>query len=51
MNNHTNYKNEILQKHGAEYLKSIIELAEIVPRKQIKRLADVEAVDILNTEA
>lgn len=43
--------NEILQKYGHEYLKTITERAEIVPQKQIKRLADVEAVDILNTES
>lgn len=43
--------NELLQKHGKQAVIDAIENAEEVPLKQIKRLADVEAVDILNSEA
>ena len=42
--------NEILQKHGPEGIRNAVHNAIAPPTKQIKRLADVEAVDILNTE-
>lgn len=43
--------NEILQKHGKVAVWNAVNNAVAPPTKQIKRLADVEAVDILNTEA
>lgn len=43
--------NEILQKYGPDAVCNAVHNAVAPPTKQIKRLADVEAVDILNTEA
>lgn len=43
--------NEILQKYGNQALIDAVEKAEMVTTKRIKRLSDVESVDILNSEA
>lgn len=43
--------NEILQNYGKQALIDAVAKAKEVPSKQIKSLADVEAVDILNSEA
>lgn len=42
--------NEILQKHGKQYLMAAVDNAKPLPVKQIKELADVEAVDIESME-
>jgi len=42
--------NELLQKHGREVVRDAVNRAELVPIKQIKRLADVEAVDLYSLE-
>lgn len=43
--------NEILQNYGKQALVDAVAKAKEVPSKQIKSLADVEAVDILNSES
>lgn len=43
--------NEILRNYGSQALIDAVVSAKEVPNKQIKSLADVEAVDILNSEA
>lgn len=43
--------NEILQKHGKAALHHAVNNAAEVPTVQIKKLSQVEAIDILNTEA
>lgn len=43
--------NEILQNYGSQALIEAVTKAVEVPNKQIKSLADVEAVDILNSDA
>lgn len=43
--------NEILQKYDNQALIDAVEKAEMVTTKRIKRLSDVESVDILNSEA
>ena len=40
--------NEILQKHGAEYLRSCVENAVMVPVRKVVDLADVQKVDIFS---
>jgi twinkle protein len=43
--------NEILQKYGRQAVIDAIHNAEVIPVSRIKRLSEVEAVDILNSEA
>lgn len=43
--------NELLQKHGKQAVINAVKQAEVTPVKSIKRLSDVEAVDILNSES
>lgn len=43
--------NEILQKHGKQAVIDAVNNAEVIPVKRIKRLSDVEAVDILNSKS
>lgn len=38
--------NELLQKYGRDAVKNAVEQAEALPLKQVKELADVEAVDL-----
>ena len=43
--------NEILQKYGTQAVVDAVNNAEVIPVNRIKRLSDVEAVDIINSES